>query len=268
MADSDQMEQVLINLATNARDAMPRGGTLTITTKVIELDDVFIKVHGYGEMGEYALISVKDTGTGMDKETLRRIFQPFFTTKEVGKGTGLGLSIVYGIIKQHGGYINVESEPGKGAAFRIYLPLIKSTVEEGKPTPLPAYLNGTETILLAEDEEEVRNLTKSLLEEADYKVIEAVDGYDTINKFMKNKDTINFLLLDVIMPTKNGREAYEEIRKIRPGIKALFMSGYSESVIHQKTILKEGLYYISKPFSQTALLKKVREILDNSIVSI
>ena len=263
MADSDQMEQVLINLATNARDAMPRGGTLTITTKVVELDDVFIKVHGYGEIGKYVLISVKDMGTGMDKETQRRIFQPFFTTKEVGKGTGLGLSIVYGIIKQHGGYINVESEPGKGATFRIYLPLIKSTVEEEKPTPLPAYLNGTEMLLVAEDEEDVRNLAKSLLEEAGYKVIAAVDGYDAVNKFMGNKDTINFLLLDVIMPTKNGQEAYEEIRKIRPGIKALFMSGYSESVIHQKTILKEGLYYISKPFSQTALLKKVRAILDN-----
>ena len=204
MADSGQMEQVLINLATNARDAMPRGGTLTITTEVIELDDVFIKVYGYGEIGKYVFISVKDTGTGMDKETLRRIFQPFFTTKEVGKGTGLGLSIVYGIIKQHGGYINVESEPGKGATFRIYLPMIKLTVEEEKPRSLPAYLNGTETILVAEDEEDVRNLTKSLLEEADYKVIEAVDGYDTINKFMENKEDVSLLLLDVVMPTKNG----------------------------------------------------------------
>ena len=263
MADSGQMEQVLINLATNARDAMPRGGTLTITTEVIELDDVFIKVYGYGEIGKYVLISVKDTGMGMDKETQRRIFQPFFTTKEVGKGTGLGLSIAYGIIKQHGGYINVESEPGKGATFRIYLPLAKSTVEEEKPTPLPAYPNGTEMILVAEDEEEVRNLAKSLLEEAGYKVIAAVDGYDTINKFMENKDNINLLLLDVIMPTKNGREAYEEISKIRPDIKALFMSGYSESVIHQNTIIKEGLYFISKPFFSNDAFKKVREILDN-----
>ena len=271
MADCGQMEQVLLNLATNARDAMPNGGKLIIRADIMELGNEFIRTHGYGEIGAYVRISVTDTGTGMDKETLRRIFQPFFTTKEVGKGTGLGLSIVYGIIKQHGGYINVESEPGKGATFRIYLPVItKSTVEEEKSTPLPvpAYLSGTDTILLAEDEEDVRNLAKSLLEDAGYKVIAAVDGYDTINKFMGNKDTINFLLLDVIMPTKNGQEAYEEIRKIRPGIKALFMSGYSESVIHQKTILKEGLYYISKPFSQTMLLKKVREILDNSIVSI
>ncbi len=265
MVDCGQMEQVLINLATNARDAMPNGGKLIIRADIMELGSEFIRTHGYGEIGAYVRISVTDTGMGMDKETQRRIFQPFFTTKEVGKGTGLGLSIVYGIIKQHGGYINVESEPGKGATFRIYLPLIKSTVEEEKPTllPVPAYLSGTEMILLAEDEEEVRNLTKSLLEEADYKVIEAVDGYDTINKFMENKDNINLLLLDVIMPTKNGREAYEEISKIRPDIKALFMSGYSESSIHQKTILKEGLHFISKPFSQTALLKKVREILDN-----
>ncbi len=268
MADCGQMEQVLINLATNARDAMPNGGKLIIRADIMELDSEFIRIHGYGEIGAYARISVTDTGIGMDKETQRRIFQPFFTTKEVGKGTGLGLSIVYGIAKQHGGYINVESEPGKGATFRIYLPLAKSTVEEGKQISLPAYLNGTEMILLAEDEEEVRNLAKSLLEEAGYKVIAAVNGYDTINKFMENKDNINLLLLDVIMPTKNGREAYEEIRKIRPDIKALFMSGYSESVIHQNTIIKEGLHFISKPFSQTTLLKKVREILDNSIVSI
>ena len=268
MADCGQMEQVLINLATNARDAMPNGGKLIIRADIVELGSEFIRTHGYGEIGAYARISVTDTGIGMDKETQRRIFQPFFTTKEVGKGTGLGLSIVYGIAKQHGGYINVESEPGKGATFRIYLPLAKSTVEEGKQISLPAYLNGTEMILLAEDEEEVRNLAKSLLEEAGYKVIAAVNGYDTINKFMENKDNINLLLLDVIMPTKNGREAYEEIRKIRPDIKALFMSGYSESVIHQNTIIKEGLHFISKPFSQTTLLKKVREILDNSIVSI
>ncbi|MDE1890803.1 MAG: response regulator, partial [Planctomycetota bacterium] len=268
MVDCGQMEQVLINLATNARDAMPNGGKLIIRADIIELGSEFIRTHGYGEIGAYVRISVTDTGIGMDKETQRRIFQPFFTTKEVGKGTGLGLSIVYGIIKTHGGYINVESEPGKGATFRIYLPLIKSTVEEGKQISLPAYLNGTEMILLAEDEEEVRNLTKSLLEEAGYKVIAAVDGYDTINKFMENKDNINLLLLDVIMPKKNGREAYEEIRKIRPDIKALFMSGYSESVIHQNTIIKEGLHFISKPFSQTMLLKKVREILDNSIISI
>ncbi|MBI2472168.1 MAG: response regulator, partial [Planctomycetes bacterium] len=241
MVDCGQMEQVLINLATNARDAMPRGGTLTITTEVIELDDAFIRVHGYGEMGKYVLISVKDTGMGMDKETRQRIFEPFFTTKEVGKGTGLGLSIAYGIIKQHGGYINVESKPGKGATFRIYLPLIKSTVEEEKPTSLPAYLIGTEMILVAEDEEEVRNLAKSLLEEAGYKVIAAVNGYDTINKFMENKEDVSLLLLDVVMPTKNGREAYEEISKIRPDIKALFMSGYSESSIHKIAVLKEIL---------------------------
>jgi PAS domain S-box-containing protein len=263
MADCGQMEQVLINLATNARDAMPNGGKLTIQADIVELGSEFIRTHGYGEIGEYARISVSDTGMGMDKETQRRIFQPFFTTKEVGKGTGLGLSIVYGIIKQHGGYINVESEPGKGATFRIYLPLIKSTVEEEKPTPLPAYLTGTEMILVAEDEEEVRNLAKSLLEEAGYTVIAAVDGYDTINKFMENNEDVSLLLLDVVMPTKTGREAYKEISKIRPDIKALFMSGYSESSIHKITVLKEGFHFISKPFSQTALLKKVREILDN-----
>jgi len=268
MADSGQIEQVLMNLATNARDAMPNGGKLTIQTDIVELDSEFIKTNGYGEIGTYVIISVSDTGIGMDKETQERIFEPFFTTKEVGKGTGLGLSIVYGIIKQHRGYITVESKPCKGATFRIYLPVVKSTIEEGKSTPLPDYLNGTETILVAEDDAEVRNLAKVLLEEAGYKVIEATDGHDTINKFMENKDDVSLLLLDVIMPKKSGKETYNEIWKLRPNIKVLFMSGYSEGVINKRIILQEGFNFISKPFSQTMLLKKVREILDNSIVSI
>ena len=264
MADIGQIEQVLMNLATNARDAMPNGGKLTIRVDIVELSSEFIRTHGYGEIGTYALMSVSDTGIGMDNETQKRIFEPFFTTKEVGKGTGLGLSIVYGIIKQHGGYITVESEPGNGATFRIYLPVIKSIDEERKPTSLPVCLNGTETILIAEDEVEVRNLTKLLLEEAGYKVVEAVDGGNAIHKFMENKDDVSLLLLDVVLPSKSGREVYNEIRKIRPGIKALFMSGYSEGVINKRIILQEGLNFISKPFSQTMLLKKVREILDNS----
>ncbi|MDO8141390.1 MAG: response regulator [Candidatus Brocadiales bacterium] len=269
MADNGQMEQVLMNLATNARDAMPNGGKLTIYSDVVVLDNEFIKNNGYGKIGTYVLISVSDTGMGIDKNIQRKIFEPFFTTKEIGKGTGLGLSIVYGIIKQHNGYICVDSEHGKGATFRIYLPVItKSTAEEGKPSPLPAYLKGTELILVAEDEAEVRSLARLLLEEAGYKVIEATDGCDTINKFMENKEDVSLLLLDVIMPVKNGREAYEEIRKIRPDIKVLFMSGYSKGVIDKKSFPKEGLHFVSKPFSQTTLLKRVREILDNSIISI
>lgn len=266
MADSGQIEQVLMNLMTNARDAMPDGGKLGVRTGIVELDCEFIKTNGYGEIGTYILIAISDTGIGMDEETQRRIFEPFFTTKEVGKGTGLGLSIVYGIVKQHGGYITVESKPGKGATFRIYLPVIKSKVEEGKTATVPACLNGTETILVAEDEKEVRSLARALLEEAGYKVIEASDGYDAINKFLENKKEIRLLLLDVIMPVKNGKETFEEIRKIQPDVKTLFMSGYSESIISKRMLIEEGFCFISKPFSQATLLKKVREILDNSVI--
>lgn len=262
-ADSGQIEQILMNFATNARDAMPEGGMLTIETERIEMDEEFIKRHGYGKSGPYALISVSDTGLGMDEKTRDRIFEPFFTTKEVGKGTGLGLSIVYGIIKRHNGYINVYSEINKGTNFRIYLPLAEAggmEIKKREEVLTPA--GGTETILLAEDDEDVRNITVSALKEFGYKVIEAVDGEDAVNKFIKNKDDIQMVMLDVVMPKKNGREAYEEVKKIAPGIKALFMSGYTEDVIHSKKISDEGLNFVSKPISPTKLLRLVREILD------
>src|SRR3989338_2139379 len=262
MADSNQIEQVLTNLATNARDAMPNGGSLTISTDIMEMDDAFIKAHGYGVKGMYALISVSDTGIGMDEITKERIFEPFFTTKGVGKGTGLGLAIVYGINKQHNGYINVYSEPGKGTTFRIYLPLVEAEVERKKPEAHIIHKGGTETILVAEDEEDVRELTKIVLEGHGYTVIEAVDGEDAIDKFKENKDKIHLLLFDVIMPNKNGREAYDAIKEIRPGIKALFMSGYSGDIVYRKDILGNGLHLIAKPVSPTELLKRVREALD------
>lgn len=262
-ADSAQIEQVLMNLATNARDAMPDGGMLSIETQKIELDAEFVKIHGYGKSGLYALISVSDTGIGMDEKTREKIFEPFFTTKEVGKGTGLGLSIVYGIVKQHDGYINVYSEINRGATVRIYLPLTKAEVMEiKKREEVLMQEGGTETILLAEDDEDVRNISVSALKEFGYKVIEAVDGEDAVNKFIKNKDEIRLVLLDVVMPKKNGREAYEEMKKIAPEIKALFVSGYTEDVIHRKKIIDEGLNFLSKPMSPTKLLRLVREILD------
>lgn len=264
MADIGQIEQILMNLATNARDAMPGGGLLTISTDVVELDNDFIKIHSYGEAEKCAVMAFSDTGVGMDEKTRERIFEPFFTTKEVGKGTGLGLAIVYGIVKQHNGYINVSSEPGKGTTFRIYLPVIKPVAEEIKPEILtvPVPIQGTETILIAEDEAEVRNLVNAVLEGAGYKTITAVDGEDAVKKFMKNRDKIQLLLFDVIMPGKSGKEAYNVIRKKRPGIKVLFTSGYSEDMVDKKIILKEGLNFISKPLSPTDLLRKVREILD------
>ncbi len=263
MADSGQIEQVLMNLATNARDAMPRGGLLTIETELVELDKEYMKTHAVEAPGIYARISVTDTGIGMDEKTRERIFEPFFTTKEMGRGTGLGLAIVYGIIKQHNGYINVYSEPGKGTTFRIYIPLIKPEFKEAESIVLPAPKGGTETILTAEDDAEVRRLTKEVLENFGYKIIEAVNGADAINKFIENKDRIQLLLFDLIMPKKNGKEAYEEIRKVMPDIKVLFTSGYTADIIHEKGILEEGINFIPKPVSPDDLLRKIREVLDN-----
>lgn len=262
LADVAQIEQVLMNLATNARDAMPEGGKLTIRTDMQELDNRFVKAHGYGKPGRYAVISVEDTGMGMSEKTRDRAFEPFFTTKEVGKGTGLGLSIVYGIIKQHNGYVNVRSEPGKGSTFTIYLPTVKTLSKQISATPYQPLIGGSETILIAEDDSEVRKLTKNLLEEFGYSTIEAKDGEDAITKFMKNKRRVDLVILDVVMPKKNGKEVYEEIKKNMPDVKALFTSGYTADVIHKKGVLDENLNFISKPVSPKELLKKVREIID------
>lgn len=275
VADIGQIEQVLMNLATNARDAMPDGGQLTIETELIELDNEFIKTHGYGGQGMYALLSVSDTGAGMDEATREKIFEPFFTTKEVGKGTGLGMSIVYGVVKQHNGFINVYSEPGKGTTFRIYLPLyipnadpdvvgsaMSRVAEEECEKPVHG---GTETILMGEDDPNVRGLMKEVLERYGYKVIEAVDGDDAIAKFFEHEhmEDVRLLLLDVVMPKKNGKEVYEEIKKFVPCIKVLFTSGYTANVIHKKGVLDEGLIFISKPVAPNELLRKVREVLDS-----
>ncbi|MFA4828917.1 MAG: ATP-binding protein [Thermodesulfovibrionales bacterium] len=262
VADSGQIEQVLMNLCTNARDAMPGGGMLTIKTELAELDAEFRKTHGYGKPGLYAVISVADTGTGMDEKTRERIFEPFFTTKDVGKGTGLGLSIAYGIIRQHNGYINCDSETGKGTTFKAYLPLTGSVCEETESAADIALLHGSETVLVAEDDSDVRVVTKDMLEEFGYKVLEATDGEDAVNKFIENKDRIGFLLFDVKMPKKNGKEAYDEIKKIRPDIKALFLSGYAEDIINKERLYEDGINILAKPVPPTELLRKMRELLD------
>lgn len=261
IADSRQIEQALINLAINARDAMPDGGLLTIETELVEMDSDYIKTLGYGRPGMYALISVADTGIGVDEDTRAKIFELLFNTKENGKGTGLGISVVYGIIKQHNGYIDVCSESGKGTTFNIYLPIVKLSVEEIKSTDIIAPIGGTETILVAEDEPNVREVIKTVLEEFGYKVIEAVDGKDAIEKFMENKDRVQLILLDVVMPKKSGKEAYIEIRKIRPNIKAIFISGYEKDVVHKKGIWEKELNLLSKPISPQELLKKVKGVL-------
>jgi len=264
MADSGQIEQVLVNLATNARDAMPSGGTLTISTGAVDIDDAFITAHGYGELGSYALITVLDTGTGIDAETKSKIFDPFFTTKEIGKGTGLGLSIVYGIIKQHNGYITVNSEPGAGAEFKIYLPSLasKPLKAEVELTPGAAPEKGKETVLLTEDDAEVRMITRSVLEDFGYDVKEASDGDDAIRKFIKDKDKIEIVILDVIMPRKSGWEVYDEIVKIKPGVKAIFFSGYNEEMIRRKGASAETVNFIAKPVWPSEILQKVREVLN------
>jgi signal transduction histidine kinase len=265
LADDHQLEQVLINLAANSRDSMPHGGVVTVTTGIVTIDREFIAAHGYGRLGTYGLINFSDTGTGMDEATLKRIFEPFFTTKEVGKGTGLGLAVSYGIIKQHDGYINAYSEPGEGATFRIYLSLIQtanvadpSTIRDETPA------GGTETILLAEDDDTVRGLSKRVLKEHGYKVIEAVDGADAVNKFVENGKKIDLLLLDLIMPNMNGNEAFEKIREVRPGIKAIFSSGYAPETVRQKLLLFGDVHLMTKPASPTELLRKVRNVLDGN----
>jgi PAS domain S-box-containing protein len=261
MADVGQLEQVLMNLATNARDAMPAGGLLSIRTDPFDINHEFIKEHGFGEEARYALISVTDTGAGMDRETSGKIFEPFFTTKEVGKGTGLGLAMVYGIIKQHNGYINVYSEPGHGTTFRIYLPLTQAKEQELKPEVTEPVSTDSATILLAEDEAVVREFTKKLLEEYGYTVIEAIDGEDAIEKFKMHRDAIQLLILDAIMPKKTAREVYGEIIKVNPGIKVLFTSGYPADIVHKDNI-EAGFDFIEKPVSPIILLKKVRDALD------
>jgi len=266
LADAGQIDHILFNFATNARDAMPDGGVLTITTESVNLEEKYISDDQKNKderASRYALIRVEDTGMGMDNKTLERIFDPFFTTKEVGKGTGLGLSMVYGVIKQHNGYIDVSSQPGKGTQFRIYLPIIEGNMEAKKAKSSLLPKGGTETLLIAEDDETVKRLSEDLFRRYGYKVIEAINGEDAVKKFKKNMEKIQFLLFDVIMPKMNGKEAYEEIKKIRPDIKALFISGYDHNMINRTGIFNGGgVDFISKPISPQMLLIKVRELLD------
>ncbi|HAR46656.1 MAG TPA: hypothetical protein DCS05_10995 [Nitrospiraceae bacterium] len=262
LADAGQIEQVLMNLATNARDSMPRGGALSIETGFKEIDDGFIRAHGYGATGRYGVLYVSDTGEGMDAKTQKRIFDPFYTTKDVGKGTGLGLSIVYGIVKQHNGQINVYSDPGRGTTFRIYLPVVDQEAEALDIPPPAPVIGGTETILFAEDDEFIRELALKVLEDGGYTVVLARDGEEALELFMAHSGSIDLVALDVIMPRKNGREVYQAIRERSPSMRALFLSGYTADIIHRKGFLEEGLAFLAKPFSPASLLRKMREVLD------
>ena len=260
--DRGQIEHALMNLATNARDAMPEGGTLTMTIRKVEVDDRFIQMHKEGKRGKYAAIAVSDTGMGMDKKTMENIFEPFFTTKEVGKGTGLGLAMVYGTIKQHNGFVNVHSEPGEGTTFNIYLPLAEPGLEHAEKNGTGTDVSGNENILLIEDNQAVRRSIKDLLQEFGYNVLDAADGDQAIALFRENMASVHLVISDVIMPRRSGKEVYDEFKKERPDIKMLFVSGYSADILTKKGILGEKINFISKPINPDVFLKKVREILD------
>jgi PAS domain S-box-containing protein len=262
LADGGQIEQVLMNLAANAKDAMQGGGRLVISTGLEEVDEAYVAAYGYGISGRYALITVADTGEGMDAETQAKIFEPFFTTKGVGEGTGLGLAISYGIIKQHNGYLKVYSEPGEGTVFKIYLPLGEETAPAEKTADSETVKGGNETILVVEDDAALRQLSRIVLESFGYTVITAGDGDDAIAKFMENRERINLVLLDMIMPKKNGKEVRAAIRKVYPQIKILFVSGYTMDIITNKDLVEDGVDFIQKPYQSKSLLLKLREVLD------
>jgi len=262
MADELQIEQTVINLVTNARDAMPHGGVLEISTDLAEVADLPTESHRQVRPGTYARIVVADSGVGIDPSTRERIFDPFFSTKEVGKGTGLGLSMVYGIIKQHHGYVEVDSESGIRTTFSIYLPVVDSIVERKKLEAVLLPAGSRETVLLAEDDRFVRMLTKHILTKYGYQVIEAVDGDDALEKLRENLDSVQLLLLDVIMPKKNGRQIYDEAMKMRPDIRTVFMSGHTYDVIRKEGVYPDEIPLISKPLTPGELLVKVREVLD------
>jgi PAS domain S-box-containing protein len=262
-ADTGLIEQVLMNLATNAKDAMQEGGRLTIGTGVEEINNDYVAAYGYGKPGSYAIITVADTGHGIDAESQKKIFEPFFTTKGIGEGTGLGLAISYGIIKQHGGFINVESKPGHGTEFKIYLPLTEETASPDMKTDAAVPVKGgNETVLVAEDDAPIRTLLSIVLESFGYSVVSAVNGEDAVVKFMENRDKIQLVILDMIMPKKNGKMVGEAIRKVNPGTKILFMSGYTMDIHNTNELAEGGVDFIRKPCPPRDLLIKVREILD------
>jgi PAS domain S-box-containing protein len=259
--DPGQMEQVIMNLAVNARDAMPNGGKLTIEAKNVESDDVFFESHVGGEPGRYVMFSVSDMGFGMTPEVREHLFEPFFTTKEKGKGTGLGLSTAYGIVKQSGGEITVESEVGKGSAFRIYLPLVEGAMEDQKEEEQGVW-GGKETVLVVEDDEEVRRLMVEVLEGQGYRVLEASGGEEALGMVEEYEGRIDLLLTDVVMQGMNGRELGKRFVERREMVKILYMSGFADDERVPWNVLEEGMNYIQKPFTIDMLTRKVREVLD------
>ncbi|MBI5575364.1 MAG: PAS domain S-box protein [Deltaproteobacteria bacterium] len=262
--DPGQIEQVIMNLAVNARDAMPRGGKVTIETDNVTLDDAYVKRHPFFKAGEYAILAISDTGEGMSDVVKKRLFEPFFTTKEKGKGTGLGLSTVYGIVKQSGGYIRVDSELGKGTAFKVYFPRVCMPADTKKDKRESKLQPGSECVLLVEDEDVVRSLIKTVLTEHGYTVLAAADGAEALKIGREYSGPIDLILTDVVMPNMGGRQAADSLAPHRPGIKVLYISGYTDDAIVSHGVLEAGIAFLQKPFTPHSLLRKVREVLDNA----
>jgi two-component system, cell cycle sensor histidine kinase and response regulator CckA len=266
--DPTQIEQVLMNLCVNARDAMPKGGRLSIETHNSNFSEAQCRQHAGLQPGRFAALSVSDTGVGMDAAVRERIFEPFFTTKATGKGTGLGLATVYGIVKQHGGSILVESDPGHGSTFHIFLPVSETvaTVEDSPPIlPDPEVRGGTETILIAEDHEGLRETARTRLESLGYQILIANDGEEAVEMFSAHRDTIALVLLDVIMPRRSGPETYEAIQAIKPGIPVIFATGYSNETAALTEMVERGIAVLRKPYSLSVLCRRVRETLDSVV---
>jgi len=266
LADPSQVEQVLINLVVNARDAMPEGGKLTIEIQNVELDETYANEHAEVTAGPYVLLAVSDSGQGMTRETLAHVFEPFFTTKDAGSGTGLGLATVYGIVKQSGGHVWVYSEVGRGSTFKIYLPRSASAPRANpNAESLPMLPRGIETILLAEDEAVVRAVARQILEMSGYTVLEAIHGVDALRVSSEHDGPIHLLLTDVVMPQMNGRELVQALASVRPETRVLFMSGYTDDAIVRHGVLSAEVSFIQKPFAAVSLARKVREVLDGQL---
>ncbi|MBN1867255.1 response regulator [Candidatus Sumerlaeota bacterium] len=264
-ADRGQMEQVLINLCVNARDAMPDGGEIVISTDTVELGGEFCRDHPGIEPGRYAVLSVADTGCGIDPTIRNRIFEPFFTTKSTGRGTGLGLSTVYGIVRQHEGTMDVHSVVGAGTEFRVYFPAAEGRAKPHEPGTDSRPVGGTETILVAEDDETVRGLVERILTQAGYKVLCAGDGEEALRMFDTSGEEIDLALLDIVMPNLSGKAVLDHIRNVRPETRILFASGYSTDTVHTDFLLNEGMRLVQKPYQRDTLLKRIRETLDASV---
>jgi len=259
-ADPGQLSQVIVNLAVNSRDAMPKGGKLTIETDNVYLDEAYARNHIPVSPGQYVMVALSDTGEGMDAETQKQIFEPFFTTKEVGKGTGLGLSMAYGVVKQSGGFIWVYSEVGKGTTFKIYLPMVEGQVEHSADIA-PEFPKGTQTVLLVEDEEAVRELVRDILELQGYTVLSAHEGGEALQLCEQYDGSIHLIITDVVMPGMTGRELVEHVSSMRPETSVLYMSGYTDDAIVRHGVLEPGTNFLQKPFTPDALARKVHAVL-------